>query len=266
MRRQRVILVLHTNSAVYDAVASAAAEGTLVSAVADWQSLEDAIRAAPPSTVAVIDPYHGGTPPGPAAELHTLLQRLPSASVVPALSITPERAGDVATLDSWGVAALISMGHDDTPAAIGHRLADACVRPLKRRVAGFLPPESSPHAYVLLFAALDTICDNGNVADFAATVDASPSTLLRWCDEAGLPNPRTLLQWVRVLLAMDLLDDPTRTLDAVAGTAGYASPAELRKVTLRLLGTTPSQLRTSPPIAFQLASERFLAAVTTASD
>jgi len=258
--RNRVILVLHPEPGVHAAIAGAAGKGSLVTAVEDWLSVEDALLASPPSTVAVVDPYLGGAGPGPASELHALLQRLPSSSIVPALEVTPERASDVALLDEWGVAAIISSGHDDTPAAISRRIGDARVRPLKRRLASMLPPETSPHAYTLLFAAADTMCDDGNAADLATALEASPSTLLRWCEAAGLPSPRTLLQWVRVLHAANLLEEPVRTPEAVARTCGYASAAELRTVTQRLLGSTPAQLRTA---GFQHTAARFLAALTT---
>lgn len=254
MRRNRVILVLHPEPRVHAAIAEGAPAGALVSPVRGWDALEDAIKVSPPSTVTVVDPYFDRAPE-PATELFDLLRRLPSASVVPAIEVTPERAPDIARLDESGIAGLISTGHDDTPAAIGHRLAEACVSPLKRTLAAILPPETSPHAYTLLFAAAETMCDGGNVADLAKSIDASASTLLRWTLAAGLPTPRTLLQWVRVLLAARLLDEPIRSIDSVARTCGYASPAELRKVTIRLLGQTPAQLRSN---AFNLASRRFL--------
>jgi AraC-like DNA-binding protein len=252
--RNRVILVLHPDQRVHAAIVEAA-ERSVVSRVDDWTALEDALLAAPPSAVSIVDPYLGSLDGGPSAELHGLLQRLPSASVVPAVEVTPERAADLARLDEWGIAGLISTGHDDTPAAIAHRLVDACVRPLKRLLAMMLPPEASPHAYTLLFAAADTMCDGGNAADLAGAVEASPSTLLRWCEEAGLPKPRTLIQWMRVLLAASLLGESPRSPDAVARTCGYASAAELRRVTQRLLGRTPAQLRND---GFAHASVRFL--------
>jgi AraC-like DNA-binding protein len=258
--RNRVILVLHPEPRVHATVAEAAGEASLVTTVDDWPGLEEALLASPPSTVAVVDPYLGGTGPGPARELHGLLQRLPSTSVIPVLEVTAERAPDVTLLDEWGVAAIISSGHDDTPAAISRRLDDACVRPLKRLLASMLPPETSPHAYTLLFAAADTMCAGGNAADLATALEASPSTLLRWCEAAALPSPRTLLQWVRILLAASLLEEPVRTPDSVARTCGYASTAELRTVTQRLLGRTPAQLKTD---GFPHAAARFLQALAT---
>lgn len=250
----RVILVLHPDHRVH-AVVRDAARHAVVSALDDWQALHKALLVTPPSTVGVVDPYFASQEPGPSPELHALLMRVPSASLIPALEITPESASDLALLDAWGTAGFISTGHDDTPAAIASRLADACLLPLKRLLAATLPADASPNAYTLLFAAADAICHGGNATDLATALQASPSTLLRWCEEAGLPTPRTLLQWVRVLLATCLLAEPARTPDAVARACGYASRAELRRVTQRLLGQTPVQLRSD---GFAHASACFL--------
>jgi AraC-like DNA-binding protein len=239
------------------------AAGSLVTSVPDWSALEAAILASPPSTIGIVDPYEAGEENRPAPHLRDLLRRLPSASIVPALDVTPERASDVARMDDWGIADLISTGHDDTPEAIRQRLADACARPLKRLIATLLPSDTSPHAYLLLSAAAETICDGGTVADFSSALNVSPSTLLRWCEEALLPNPRTLLQWVRMLLAGNLLAEQPRTIENVASASGYATPAELRRVMLRLVGSTPAQLRASND-AIARVSIQFLRAVAPA--
>jgi AraC-like DNA-binding protein len=259
-RSRRVVLVLHQDRDVHAAVAAAAPEGTLVSTTTDWDALAAAIRETPPSTVSIVDPYHGGAAPGPAQPLHGLLARLPSASVVAAMAVTAERACDVAELDEWGIAGIISTGHDDTPTGIRQRIREASSRRIKRLLTAVLPPEISPNAYALLLAAADTTSDGGTVSDYALTLGVSSSTLLRWAEEARLPTPRTLLQWVRVLHAAQLIDEPERTLEEVARACGYASLAELRRVTLRHLDATPAQLRTAGT-AFRNAAARFVAAL-----
>ncbi len=256
----RVVLVLHGDPAIFSAVRAAATPHTIVSQVPDWPGLTAGIRETPPSTVSVVDPYFGTSRPGLAPELHALLQRMPSACVIAALEIEEGRARDVVTLDDWGVAGLITTGHDDTTEAIQQRLGDARAFPLKRLVGTILPPETSPQAYTLVFAAVDATCESGTVADFAEALGASPSTLLRWTEETGLPTPRTLLQWMRVLLATKFLGDPERDIEEVARATGYASTGELRRVTQRHLGMTPAQLRS--PNALTLVADRFIAALS----
>ena len=204
---------------------SAAPSRTVVSSVPDWAALADGIKQTSPSTVSVVDPYFGTAGARLAPELRELLHRFPSASVISALDVRQERARDVALLDAWGVAGIITSGHDDTPAAIEQRLAEACAWPLKRLVGSILPPELSPHAYALILAAADVTCDGGKVADFSEALGASPSSLLRRAEEAGLPTPRTLLQWMRILLAAKLLEEPERGIEDVARNAGCAGVA-----------------------------------------
>lgn len=259
-RSTRVVLVLHGDPAMQSVVASAARPQALVTGVSGWTALAEAIKETPPSTVSVVDPYFGTATPGPAAELRMLLERMPSSSVIAALTVDETRARDVATLDDWGVAGIISVGHDDTPAAIQQRLANACAHPIKRLLGNILPPEISPHAYALIFAAADTTCEGGAVADLSEALGASPSTLLRRTEEAGLPNPRTLLQWMRILIAAKLLQEPERDVDHVARATGYASTGELRRVTQRHIGVTPAQLRDRA--AFHLAAQRFTEALS----
>ena len=59
-------------------------------------------------------------------------------------------------------------------------------------------------------------------------------TVLRWAERAGLPAPRRMLAWMRILLAAVLLDDPGRTVLSVAHACGYSSDSSLRRAMLLL--------------------------------
>jgi AraC-like DNA-binding protein len=78
--------------------------------------------------------------------------------------------------------------------------------------------------------------------------------VLRWCGRADLPQPRRLLAWLRILLAADMLDDPGRTLAAVARACGYSSDTALRNTLRTFLGASPTELRGQ---AFQTAAAAF---------
>ena len=79
--------------------------------------------------------------------------------------------------------------------------------------------------------------------DLARRLKISRRTLLRWSERAGLPPPRRLLAWMRVLLACELLDDPGRSVSSVARIAGYASDGGLRRVMQNFLRASPTELR-----------------------
>jgi AraC-like DNA-binding protein len=91
----------------------------------------------------------------------------------------------------------------------------------------------------------------------ARALHLSERTVLRWTERAGLPPPRRLMAWMRILMAASLLDDPGRTVLSVAYACGYASDSSLRRAMQDFLGTIPTTLRREG--AFARAAQVFLA-------
>jgi AraC-like DNA-binding protein len=188
-----------------------------------------------------------------------MLAEYPSTSVIAALEVHPERPEELRTLGKWGVVQVISMQHDDTPVSIAERLRSARGRPLRALLEEVLPPETSGRARAIIEAATDVVIAGEHGRDLAGDLNLSRRTLLRWCQRAGLPAPRRLLAWIRVLLACELLDDPGRTVLSVAQTTGYSSDSGLRRITQKFLNASPSDLRDSG--AFQQAAAAFVRAM-----
>jgi AraC-like DNA-binding protein len=175
------------------------------------------------------------------------------------MEVRPERYNDLRTLGKWGVVQVISLDHDDTPFSIGQRLRAARGRPLRALLEEVLPPETSGRARAILEAATDVVIVGEHGRDLAGALHLSRRTLLRWCQRAGLPAPRRLLAWIRVLLACELLDDPGRTVLSVAHTSGYSSDSGLRRITQKFLGASPTDLRDGG--AFRHAAAAFVKAM-----
>ena len=106
-----------------------------------------------------------------------------------------------------------------------------------------LPPETSGRARAIIDTAADVVVAGELAQDLARRLKISRRTLLRWSEKAGIPPPRRLLAWMRVLLACELLDDPGRSVSSVARAAGYASDGGLRRVMQNFLGQSPTSLR-----------------------
>jgi AraC-like DNA-binding protein len=268
-RVYRPLLVMHTDSGFRERVRQACGNEYHFQAVSDWDTLHDAVREAPPAALVVVDPYEEG--PGKrnghselSPGLRTLLAEYPSTAVLAAFEVRPDRFDDLRTLGKWGVVQVISLDHDDTPFAISQRLRAARGRPLRALLEEVLPPETSGRARSILEAASDIVTVGEHGRDLAGTMHLSRRTLLRWCQRAGLPAPRRLLAWMRVLLACELLDDPGRTVLSVAHTCGYSSDSGLRRITQKFLGASPSELRERG--AFRHAARAFVEALNEARE
>lgn len=252
------LLVLHKNSALRERLRRVGSRGFQCSFVADWDALRHAIIQAPPAAIVVVDPYvdPARSDPGLSLELRALLWEFPSATVLAALEILPGRARDLRTLGEWGVTDVISLVEDDTHEAIYRRLRAVEGRSLQTLLDGMLPPLLSGRTRMLMMTAAEVVAVGGKAKALARRLHLSERTVLRWAERGGLPPPRRLLAWMRILLAASLLDDPGRSVLSVAHACGYASDSSLRRAMQDFLSAGPTALRRSG--AFSTASRAFL--------
>lgn len=256
-RIRRSLLILHPDAGFRERVRLAAGKEYKIDAYASWTELRAAAREASPAALVVADPYaerDGAL--GPSPGLRALIAEFPSVSTIAAMEVTPSRFDDLRTLGTWGVVQIISLDHDDTPYAIAQRLRAARGRPLRALLEQTLPAEIPGRARAILEAAVDIVAVGGEGKDLARALFLSRRTLLRWCMQAKLPPPRSLLAWMRILLAAELLDDPGRDVLSVAMSCGYSSDSGLRRITQKFLGSSPTELRSEG--AFSTASAAFV--------
>ena len=81
------------------------------------------------------------------------------------------------------------------------------------------------------------------VAALAEAFDISPEALARKLKRAGLPSPRALIAWARLLSVARRLDEPSRHVDAIALEFQFGSGSALRGQLMRYTGMTPTDLR-----------------------
>lgn len=250
------LLVLHAESEFRSRLTQAGAAFACWH-VSEWEPLREAMRDAPPTVVVVVDPYFGGEGGEFAPELTALLQEFPWASVVAALRPRRGAEEDVQALGRLGISEIILIGTEDTPQAIRRILRQAQGRFLKGLLRRILPAYVTGRGRMILMASAEAISRGGHTPDLARALAVATKTLGRWCERSYLPPPRRLLAWIRVLLASELLDDPTRTVSSVARACGYTSDTALRRALLDFLGMGPTDLRAAG--AFESASRAFLA-------
>lgn len=250
----RAILVLHPNPVLAANLRAAAEDPSRVWPVAGWDALERALRVAPPSAVAVVDPFLGAEDGAPSPRLGELLAGLRSARVLAAFPVTGQTVPHLDTLVRWGVADLVDMGREETPGALRHRLQAVQRRTVSRLLDRALPRATPTRTRALLAAAAEAVATGGGSTELAAALGTTERTVLRWCKRADLPHPRRLFAWLRMLLAAEMLDDPARPLTGVARACGYSGGAALRNAVRAFLGSSPSTLRGA---AFSTASAAF---------
>ena len=215
------------------------------------------MRDAPPTVVVVVDPYFGGVGGEFAPQLGALLRDFPWASVVAVVKPRRGAVEDMQELGRLGISEIILVGTEDTPQSIRRILRQAQGQFLKSLLRRILPAQLRGRGGIILMASAEAISTGGHTPDLARALSVATKTLARWCERAYLPPPRRLLAWVRVVLAAELLDDPTRTVSSVARACGYTSDTALRRALLDFLRMGPTDLRAAG--ALGVASRAFLA-------
>jgi hypothetical protein len=185
-----------------------------------------------------------------APALSALRLRSPRLRIVLYMSLTPEDVHDAAE----GFPAVVVLRHHDD---IG--------KALRAELAG-TARGSSPGALLEATAALAPLPVRPffaccawrahrmrTASEAAASVKIPLRTLSRWMRDAGLPPPKIVLEWYRLLHAAWHLEGGTRKREAVAQRAGFASGEALGKALRRCAGISWPELRDEVGLAGLLA-------------
>lgn len=211
--------------------------------VESWDELAVLADTAWPSVTLLVDPYFQRTPAqGPSPKLRQILWSRPSLPVVAAMYLALERAPDASTLYDWGISDILDLSLETSPVAVWQRLRGSRARPLKKRVEDVLSPFASEYARNLIRASCEVAVEGGGAPELAQAFGVEPRTVAAWCAREGLPAPRRLLAWMRVMLAAILLEEHGRSVVNAARGAGYATDHALRRAMRDLAKGDPSTL------------------------
>lgn len=213
-------------------------DGYHVCEVDDWAEAAALAVREPPSTMLLADPFTTSEQPGPG--MLDFLQRMPSLPVVVAVDLAKAPEEVTREILQSGISEVVDLGMDRAPYALRSRLNAAHARPFKRRLDMGLSHHVQARARILIHAAAAVAVDNGFAEDFARVFNVQVRTIAGWCRREGLPSPRRLLAWMRVLLALMLLEEPDRTWRNVATCCGYADDPNLRRALTKMLGHVPT--------------------------
>ena len=212
----------------------------------DWQQLERLVREMAVD-VFVVDPRLSSQRVDVAAVCR-LRGRYPS---VPTVVYTEFRLDLADPLLEWGDAGVCGAAFLDQSDSSWdlHRLLEmATARSAAQQLLGAIEAELSElddRVRRVLSIGLYEATSLRTVQRWAERAGLSRRGLYRLFVEAGLPTPKTCLQWLRLLYAAKALGDPGVTVEDVVFRMRYSAPPNFWTHVRNMLGITPSEMRWS---------------------
>lgn len=202
--------------------------------------LVDAIRAGGISaTILIVDGSNFEQAETALKRIRTNFPAHPLVAYYDPRGITPRH---IFQLAQSGITELVQLDVDDSKHVFGRILESATrvsyAQVLIERVAPEIPPKVRD---VFLFA-LEHAGRSMDVSELAAALGLSRRTLAWRLQQHGMPSPRVLLTWCRLMVAGLLLDE-RRTLDSVAEQLNFPDGHSLGSMYWRYLGRGVISLR-----------------------
>lgn len=177
-----------------------------------------------------------------AAAVQSVHGCFPHLAITVYCALDPQSMRDLVEITRAGASEAILRGYDD-PRVWFQR----CTRRLHSQrgtgvILGHLFPYLPPSTAPLVAYWLQSAHENPTVASAARALGVHRKTLVNRL-AASFPPPRVLLSWCRLLVALEHLEVPTRSVESVALAMNFGSAAALRKLCLRYTSMPLSQLR-----------------------
>jgi AraC-like DNA-binding protein len=180
-------------------------------------------------------------PVGPV--LSTLVTQFPGVPFLGYCGMGVTHAEELRELARAGVHELVFRDIDDLPTLLRAKLGrgiEACAGALVlRRLSAQLP--ETLHGLVEYCVSFPR--ESHEIEQVALALGVHRKTLVNWCQRAHAPPPSTLVTWVRLLLAVEILQAPGHAIERVANALEFASGSGFRNLCQRYFGRRPAELR-----------------------
>lgn len=178
-----------------------------------------------------------------APALTTLMTQFAAVPFLGYCGIGASHAEELRELARAGVHELVFRDIDDRPTLLRAKLGrgiEACAGAhVLRRLSAQLP--DTLHGIVAYCASFPR--ESHEIEKVALALGVHRKTLVNWCQRAHAPPPSTLVTWVRLLLAVEILQSPGHTIERVAHALEFASGSAFRNLCRRYFGRRPAELR-----------------------
>jgi AraC-like DNA-binding protein len=237
-----VVVVLVRERALAARIA-AAFKPTTIRHVVTVQELSATLHELAIRVVAVVAEARdaGEKPAGPV--LTTLIARFPEVPFLGYCGMGAAHAEELRELARAGVHELVFRDIDDLPARLRAKLGrglEACAGALVLRRLSALLPETL-HGLVSYCVSFPR--ESHEIERVALALGVHRKTLVNWCQRAHAPPPSTLITWVRLLLAVEILQTPGHAIERIANALEFASGSAFRNLCQRYFGRRPAELR-----------------------
>lgn len=224
---------------------SAAGARYAILAPRSWGGLVEIIRSRPVE-LAVVDPLFTGEPR--THEIERLRVLFPSLPLLVYTALSPETAGIMLGLGRVGIRRAIFHRFDDAPAALREvlnaELEQGAAQQVLLSLGGVLQGLPRRIRWALE-ATLRTPDAVPSVAGLAERAQLKRRTCERWFSRSGLPSPKNVLMFARLLHAHRLLLDPGYTVEDVAVKLGYGKAKTMQMHFKEVFGLTAGEVRIS---------------------
>jgi len=235
--------------------------------VSHWAELKRALTSAPQTAICFADALGSvGSEKGLSEGLREVSRGHPLVAVVACAHVAECELEVFDALRMWDVAEILDFEKELSPAGVSRRLDLVKTVWAQRLFSRALPRTLSARGRTLLEAVADVSARGGYVTELADALGISRGTVTRWSAAAGVPEPRRMFAWIRLLLAADLLERPDHSIESVARLSGFTSAASLKSTSKTFTALSPSELREKGPFETiaGLARAEFRAARETA--
>jgi AraC-like DNA-binding protein len=242
--RVRSIYLLVRSREVLDALAPMlAAPGRRPVHAADWRELRELYLDAPTTSLFIAEPFASGVDGDVVhEELRRFLADFPACALIAPAAVDERSLRTVRALAACGVTDLLEVPDGLEEWRLEARLQMNVERRVHRALEGLALLEA-PATRVFLAAAAVVIAQTGDPARVARALKVSEGELADFCERRALPEPGRLLEWIRLVYASELLDEPGRPPSSAARTLGYSGEGEMEEAAMRLVGLPVGELR-----------------------
>ena len=168
---------------------------------------------------------------------------MPSVAVIAYIADDRATSGDILAMARAGVHDLVRAGVDDVGFALGAALANATAASATSTIRDELAHVVASDAWPFVSYCLTRAHGPISVRGAADALGLDRRTLVRRLERCGLPQPRRVAGWCRVIVAARLLDEPIYTLEQAALRLDFPSGTALRNMLVRYTGLPPREIR-----------------------